>query len=312
MIDLQIRAAMLDVLGDLASGSAMVVGVSGGADSIALLRAAVHVAAEREWHVHAVIVDHALQNDSAVVAQHAATIARGLGPTSVKVVAVEVATGPGHGGVEAAARTARRAALQVAAAELSASAILLGHTRDDQAESVLLGLARGSGARSLSGMREHDGIWRRPLLRVPRELVRASVAEIDTFEDPHNSDARFLRPRVRHEVLPVMSDVIGDSVVESLARTADMLRDDADALDSLAQQYITQEVAELALLPRAVRTRILRDLAREAGCPPNDLTREHVLAVDALITSWHGQGPLNLPGGVTCARRNGRLSFERK
>ena len=312
MTDLQMRAAILDVLADIENESALVVGVSGGADSVALLRAVIDVGVPRSWQVHAVIVDHGLQQQSAATSARALAVAQSFGPASARVVSVDVGSGPGSGGPEAAARTARRAALEHVAVEVDAKAVLLGHTLDDQAETVLLGLARGSGARSLSGMREREGLWRRPLLRVSRSRVRSSVADVDVFEDPHNTDMRFARSRVRSKVLPVLQAELGASIVDALARSADMLRDDADALDALAEESTTTDVHELLLMPRAIRTRVLRNLARHAGCAANDLTREHVLGIDELLTRWHGQGALNLPGGVTCERRGGRLWFEHK
>lgn len=312
MINLTIRKALLDNLADLDKGSRIVVGCSGGADSIALVRAAVHVGRERGIQVGAVIIDHQLQTGSMDVSRRALELCIELGADPVTVIPVEVATGPGAGGMEAAARNARRAAFAQYVEQNSVDAVLLGHTLDDQAETVLLGLARGSGARSLSGMRPIDGIYRRPLLSVDRVTVRDSVSDLEVFDDPHNEDPRFARVRVRHEVLPVLETQLGPGVADALARTADMLRDDADALDALAEitlRTADDDVAVLASLPAAVRTRVLRLRAIQAGCTVNDLTREHVLAVDALITRWHGQGPLNLPGGVNVERQSGRIVF---
>jgi tRNA(Ile)-lysidine synthase len=191
-------------------------------------------------------------------------------------------------------------------------AVLLGHTLEDQAETVLLGLARGSGARSLSGMRMVDGLYRRPFLNLSRQLVRDTVADLPTHEDPHNSDSNFARVRVRLEVLPVLEKELGPGVTEALARTSDMLRDDADALDAYAQMILAAQdvsISALEVLPTAVRTRVLRQLAIEGGVLVNDLTREHVLSVDQLITNWKGQGPLNLPGQVNVKRESGKLIF---
>lgn len=309
MIDLTIRKALLDNLVDLDKGSRIVVGCSGGADSIALVRAAVHVGREREIQVGAVIIDHQLQPGSMEVSRRALELCIELGADPVTVIPVEVASGPGAGGIEAAARNARREAFAQYVEQNSVDAVLLGHTLDDQAETVLLGLARGSGARSLSGMRPIDGIYRRPLLAVNRATVRDSVSELEVFDDPHNEDPRFARVRVRHEVLPVLETQLGPGVADALARTADMLRDDADALDEIALRSADDDVDVLAALPAAVRTRVLRLRAIQAGCTVNDLTREHVLAIDALLTHWHGQGPLNLPGGINVERQSGRLNF---
>ena len=311
MIDLELRAALIENLSDLESGDHIVVGCSGGADSVALLRAAIHVGGEKGLQVGAVIIDHQLQDNSTLIASAASVIATELGAEPVVMIPVDVASGPGSGGLEAAARNARRSAFELYANNNNAKAVLLGHTRDDQAETVLLGLARGSGARSLSGMREIDGLYRRPLLSISRDVVRASVSDLDTYDDPHNEDPRFGRVRVRSIVLPTLESELGPGIASALARTADMLRDDADALDAIATSSITSEVNELCELPTAVRTRVLRMLAIEAGCNLNDLTRDHVLSVDELITRWHGQGPINLPGSINVTRAHGKLLFNK-
>jgi len=312
MIELNLRHALLQNLADLPSGSKVTVGCSGGSDSLALVRAAVHVGREREITVGALVIDHQLQAGSATVAQSAADVAHQLGADPVVVVAVDVAQGPGSGGLEAAARDARRSTFEDYAEANGISAVLLGHTLEDQAETVLLGLARGSGARSLSGMREVDGLYRRPLLALTRAQVRDTVSDLAIYEDPHNSNPDFARVRVRHHVLPTLESDLGPGVARALARTADMLRDDADALEALALAALATDdisIDDLLTLPRAIRTRVLRMLVKDAGCTVNDLTREHILAIDALLTNWHGQGPLNLPGNVNVERRHGRLNF---
>jgi len=312
LINLDLRHALLRNLADLASGTQIVVGCSGGADSLALMRAAVHVGRERAISVGALVVDHQLQEGSASVAQSAAQIARELGADPVVVEAVDVAHGPGSGGLEAAARDARRKVFEQYAGAHGVAAVLLGHTLEDQAETVLLGLARGSGARSLSGMRAVDGLYRRPFLGLSRELVRSTVVDLGAYEDPHNLNPQFARVRVRHQLLPALESDLGPGIAQALARTADMLRADADALDDLAEAVVASErtdVEDLLLLSSAVRTRVLRRLAAQAGCTVNHLTREHILSIDALLTNWHGQGPLNLPGNVDVQRRHGRLNF---
>jgi tRNA(Ile)-lysidine synthase len=188
---------------------------------------------------------------------------------------------------------------------------------DDQAETVLLRLARGSGARSLAGMAARDGLWRRPLLGLPRQLVRASCVDagLPTWEDPSNADPAFARSRVRTQVLPLLESSLGPGIAESLARSADLLRADAEALDALAEGYLTSvaseglAVAGLDGLAAAVRSRVLRAAALQAGCPPTDLSAAHVAALDALVTGWKGQGPLSLPGGVQAERRNGTITL---
>jgi len=312
MINLELRQGILASLSDLEAGDLVLVGLSGGADSLALLKCALHVGNERTISVGAVIIDHQIQADSAKTSNRVAGIARELGADPVLVVNVDVPAGAGSGGMEAAARNARRTAFTNVLAEHKAKAILLGHTLEDQSETVLLGLARGSGARSLSGMRAKEGIYRRPFLGLSRALVRAEVSDLDIFEDPHNSDLKYSRVRVRNLVLPLMETQLGPGVTQALARSADLLRDDADALEALARFEITRvgdDVNLLGALPRAIRTRVIRQLAITNGCPINDLTREHVLAIDALLTNWHGQGALNLPGAVSVERRHDRLTF---
>ena len=312
MINLELRQGILASLSDLEAGDLVLVGLSGGADSLALLKCALHVGNERTISVGAVIIDHQIQVESAKTSSRVAGIARELGADPVLVVNVDVPTGAGSGGMEAAARNARRTAFTNVLTEHKAKAILLGHTLEDQSETVLLGLARGSGARSLSGMRAKEGIYRRPFLGLSRELVRAEVSDLDIFEDPHNSDLKYSRVRVRNLVLPLMETQLGPGVTQALARSADLLRDDADALDALARFEITRvgdDVNLLGALPRAIRTRVIRQLAITNGCPINDLTRDHVLAIDALLTNWHGQGALNLPGAVSVERRHDRLTF---
>ncbi|MFM1778249.1 MAG: hypothetical protein RL741_867 [Actinomycetota bacterium] len=312
MINLELRQGILASLRDLEAGDLVLVGLSGGADSLALLKCALHVGNERTISVGAVIIDHQIQPESAKTSYRVAGIARELGADPVLVVNVDVPTGAGSGGMEAAARNARRTAFTNVLTEHKAKAILLGHTLEDQSETVLLGLARGSGARSLSGMRVKEGIYRRPFLGISRELVRAEVSDLDIFEDPHNSELKYSRVRVRNLVLPLMETQLGPGVTQALARSADLLRDDADALDALARFEITRvgdDVNLLGALPRAIRTRVIRQLAITNGCPINDLTRDHVLAIDALLTNWHGQGALNLPGAVSVERRHDRITF---
>lgn len=312
MINLALRSALIANLADLEPGDHIGVGVSGGADSVALLKAAIHVANEKSLTVTALIIDHQLQDQSSQVANQTQELAKTLGAHSVEVIAVEVSTGPGSGGIEAAARNARRDAFEEYAAKHNLKAVLLGHTLEDQAETVLLGLARGSGARSLSGMREIEGIYRRPFLKLARALVRETVSDLSTFEDPHNSDPNFARVRVRNIVLPTLEKELGPGITEALGRTADMLRDDADALDMYAAMIFAAgepTISELEKLSTAVRTRVLRHLAIRAGVLVNDLSREHVMSIDNLITNWHGQGPLNLPGQVNVKRESGKLIF---
>ena len=220
-------------------------------------------------------------------------------------------------GIEADARTARYAALDAIAHAYGASQIFLGHTRDDQAETVLLGLARGSGTRSLSGMATVNGKYARPFLQLTRlqTVAACAEAEITPWNDPHNANEKFSRVRVRNKVMPVMEEEIGPGIAAALARSAAILRDDADALDEMAQAVISRvdlsdlDCAALAELPRAIRSRILRAAIYAAGAPSGSVSADHLAGVEALVTSWRGQGEASLPGGVKVARISGRLSL---
>jgi tRNA(Ile)-lysidine synthase len=293
----------------------VLVALSGGPDSLGLAAALAFEATKCGVKAGAVIVDHGLQLGSEAAAQRAAEHARSLGLAPVVVERVTVADS--GAGPEADAREARYSAFDRAAREAGALAVLLGHTRDDQAETVLLGLARGSGARSVAGMRElslrGDLLVLRPLLNVARETVTQSCLDmqLDPWIDPHNSDARFSRVRVRTQVLPVLEREIGPGVAEALARTASLLAMDADALDALAanarmlaRRASALDVVTLQGLQPAVRTRVIRIWLADLGA--SDLTSSHIDAVDALITDWSGQEGIDVPG-LRVSRSDGRL-----
>lgn len=311
-----VRRGVRRGLADVEPGSTVVVACSGGADSLALLAATVFEGKKAGWHVIGATVDHGLQEGSAARAEHVVAQMVALG--AAETVSSRVEVGGGGLGPEAAARQARYAVLGEIAERLGAAAVLLGHTRDDQAETVLLGLARGSGGRSLAGMRRAFDRYRRPLLDLPRsETVTACEAEgIEFWEDPHNADPRFARSRVRTRVLPVLEEELGPGVAASLARTADLLRADMELLDDLADAALADlgdslPVSALAAHPDAVRRRVLRLAALAAGSPASELFHEHVLAMDALVTDWHGQRWVDLPGHLRFLRREGLLGFER-
>jgi tRNA(Ile)-lysidine synthase len=294
---LAVRKAVADVL----DGPALVA-CSGGADSLALAAAA----AMLPWPMAAAVIDHGLQAGSRDVAQAAARQCQSLG-LRVTVRRVEVGT---TGGPEAAAREARYEALREIA---EGRPIMVAHTLEDQAETVLLRLARGSGARSLQAMAVIDGDLVRPLLGLRRADVRRACADagLIAHEDRHNVDQRFARVRVRQHGLPALIEDLGDGVVLGLARSAALLREDNAALDEWARAAHTDDVAALRLLPRAVLLRIVRRLALEAGCRGSALTREHLVAVAGLVDRWRGQGPIHLPGGVQAAQESGRLVLHR-
>lgn len=329
----------------------VLVALSGGADSLALALATAHEAARGGVRAGAIIVDHALQLGSHEVAEAAAAHAQtaGLDPVLIHRVSVQ----PDRGGPEAAARNARYAAFAAAAAETGARAIFTAHTRDDQAEQVLLGLARGSGLRSLAGIPEqrelashtdtgptgagvrsssHDTMLLRPFLGVDpvitRRVTEAACTDQDAefWRDPHNADLRYARVRVRQRVLPVLEAELGPGLANALARTADLAREDADALEQIAAEHALKllgpPVAELSFaeplqvpvsavsgLASAIRNRVIRELARRRFGV--QLEREHTLAIAALVTDWRGQGAIYVPG-IVVHRRLGELCFERQ
>ncbi|GAB2652082.1 tRNA lysidine(34) synthetase TilS [Saccharopolyspora gloriosae] len=312
---LEVRSAVRGFLAATAEvrDAPLVVACSGGADSLALAAATAHCARKQELRVRARVVDHGLQDGSAEVAARAADQLARLGFADVAVLAARV-TGPG--GPEAAARRARYAELD--RARPAGAAVLLGHTLDDQAETVLLGLGRGSGARSIAGMRPWDRPWARPLLGVSRDTTVRACAEagLRPWQDPHNGESRFTRVRLRTEVLPLLEDVLQGGVASALARTARQLREDADALDEVAATVRAQvergaelDAAALAAHPPAVRRRVLRGWLLERGVA--ELSDAHLRAADALAGAWRGQGPRALPGGFVLRRAHGRLQVER-
>jgi len=352
-----VRVDLRGLLGD-ETGSPVrplvLVACSGGADSLALAAATAWVAPRLGARAGAVVVDHGWTADSPRVAGAAADACRSLGLAPVQVVAVapigrggsvapsgrggqvapsgrggQVAPSgrggqvapSGRGGPEAAARDSRYAALEQAAARTGAVAVLVGHTADDQAETVLLGLVRGSGTRSLAGMAPVRGLVRRPLLGLRRTDTRACCTALGLVpaEDPANADPRFTRSRVRHRVLPVLEAELGPGVAAALARTARAARDDADALDALAGDLGAALTgadgslgcAELAAAPAALRRRLLRAAAVAAGSPAADTGAGHVDALDRLVLDWHGQDGVDLPGGVRAIRAAGRLVIGR-
>ncbi|WP_300012677.1 tRNA lysidine(34) synthetase TilS [Pseudonocardia sp.] len=285
----------------------VLVACSGGADSLALAAAALSVCPE----VHVAVVDHGLQDGSAARAAATAELLTGLGATAA-AHRVEVS---GPGGIEAAARRARYAALRTARPHPQ-SPVLLGHTLDDQAETVLLGLGRGSGPRSIHGMRTWDDPWLRPLLRTRRATTRAACTALGlpVWDDPHNTEPRFTRVRLRHEVLPLLEDVLGGGVAPALARTAAQLHEDGEALDTLAADVLARAVTDDGLLldalapaPAALRRRVLRSWMH--GASVTGLTDAHLRAADELAARGPDRTGVAVPGGLELVRARGRLSL---
>lgn len=286
----------------------VVVACSGGADSLALLAATVFESRKAGWHVVGATVDHDLQEGSA---EHAARVIEQMSDLGAhETFSARVSVSATGQGLEAAARQARYAVLGEIAARVGAVAVLLGHTLDDQAETVLMGLTRGSGGRSIAGMRRGYDVYRRPLLDVTREQTEAACrAEGITFwTDPHNADPRFLRARVRHTVLPLLERELGPGVAATLARTADLLQDDLEALDELAAAVTDLSLRTLLDVPAAVRTRVLRRAAMAAGCPADELFYVHVRALHDLVRG-QVRGEVQLPGHVTAYLQGDSLRF---
>src|ERR1700726_1652545 len=313
----EVRNAVREALDDLEPGELVLAACSGGADSLALAVALTFVAPRAGLRAGGVTVDHGLQQGSAERATALAARMCQLGLEPALAIAVTPAKDN-----EAAARAARYEALDTAAKNHHATAILLGHTLDDQAETVLLGLARGSGSRSLAGMPARRGLYRRPLLGLRRATTAAACAALglDPWQDPYNHDFRFTRARVRHQLIPVLEEALGPGVAEALARTASQLRADAECLDDLAFAESGQlrgncsdpaglDAKSLSDLPSAIRTRVLRDAAIMAGCPHGALTAGHVERIEDLVTGWRGQRWVDLPGGVRARRRDGKVWF---
>ena len=233
----QARAGVRRCLGDLEPGDLVLAACSGGADSLALAAALAHAAPRLGLRCGGVTVDHGLQDGSDAQAARVAATLGAMGLDPVRRVRVTVDGLPGAGGPEAAARQARYTALDQVAHETGAAVVLLGHTLDDQAETVLLGLARGSGTRALAGMPARRGRFRRPLLGLSRATLReACLAQrLDPWDDPHNGDPSFARVRVRHQVLPALEEALGPGIAGALARSAAQLSADCEALDAIAR-----------------------------------------------------------------------------
>ena len=306
-----LQRAVATFVGEHAAGvQRWCVALSGGPDSLALAAVAASMKPTT-----ALIVDHRLQPGSGLVAATARDQATALGCVDAQVLCVEVGTA---GGPEAAARTARYRALDGARGD---APVLLAHTLDDQAETVLLGLGRGSGARSIAGMRPSDPPWYRPLLGVRRSVTHAACAElgITPWQDPHNADRRFTRTRLRTEVLPLLEDVLGGGVAEALARTGTALREDTAALDELAQRALADvgageglDTARLAALPDAIRRRVIRGWL--LACGAGNLTDKQIRGVDSLVTAWRGQGGVAVGSPLRnrrliAGRRDGKLAL---
>ncbi|AVG23058.1 tRNA(Ile)-lysidine synthase [Pontimonas salivibrio] len=321
--------------GGIAPGSLFLIAVSGGADSLALAYAASFVFARAGHRVEAIIIDHQLQHDSAEVALTAQETLKtmgvdahivpvDIGPMDIRsgdsesgdVMSREVAGNAGN--IESRARDARYEALSAVAASRGATAVLLGHTKDDQAETVLLGLTRGSGPQSIAGMQSVSGLWWRPFLGLSRAATEQVCVDagLAWWSDPHNSEDRFVRPRIRHRVMPVLEQQLGPGVADALVRTAELVRQDGEVLDQMANDVYESlgDQASAGIVPvglwqsqpAAVVSRVLRLVAKNAV--GSHLSHTHTEALMRLVTHWRGQGPVDIPGGRV-VRQGDELRF---
>ena len=297
-------------------GQKLLIAVSGGADSLALAAACEFEAKKLGLKIAAAVIDHSLQKGSDKVAAQTAKTLAALGFEEVVVKKITVGKA---GGPEAAARTARYTALETLRQKTKSHFIVLGHTSSDQAETVLLGLVRGSGSKSLSGMSEKTGFLLRPLLGIERATTEAFCKDsgIKYWSDPQNKDEKFLRVMIRKHVLPFLEKQLGGSVAASLVRTADQLREDNSYLESQADKSfkkyakvsgsgISFDAKAIEKLPAAILNRVIKKALDGFG---SESSRTHVLAVSDLVLSWHGQKPLALPG-VRVVRKGNTISFE--
>ncbi len=283
----------------------VLVALSAGPDSTALLAAlaALRDAGELAGLDRAPRGPRAARRGEADAACAAAACAR-LG-VPLRRVAVEVAAG----NVQAEARRARYAALRAEAARAGATRIATGHTRTDQAETLLLRLLRGAGARGLAGIPPRRGAVIRPLIDRARDEGLAYLAELGLAwrDDPTNATPRFARNRVRNEAWPALR-ALAPAAERALARAADLLRDDDRALDGRARRRVREgtgiEVAALRREPLAVRRRMVRRLWRNATGSGRALEAGHVEAVLALLERAR-PGAAALPGGMVARCRYG-------
>ena len=315
---IELQNAVQNLLKDLDPGDLVLVGCSGGADSLALVWTTSVVGKRLELKTGAVIVDHQLISESNDVAQNAKKQCEELGIEKVIIKKVEV--NQTNEGLEAAARIARYEAFENVLHETNAKVILLAHTQDDQAETVLMRLTRGSGAKSLSGMSAISGKYLRPFLHLRKKIVHDSldVIGMKAWQDPANFDNQYLMVKVRQELMPKLIEVLGEGAISSLDKTSQLLRLDNQALDDLAQKFVDAQddvkknglkVKELENLPEAIRTRVLKICAVASGVHPGPFSFEHIEAIDALVKNWHGQGNVDLPGFIQATRVDGSLRF---
>jgi len=301
------------------SKGTVAVACSGGPDSLALAAAAIFEGNRAKIKIAVVIINHNLQPRTDKVAERTAKLVKELGAHHVEVISVSV--NKTKTGLEASARDARYKALAEFALRHKVVTTMLGHTLDDQAETVLLGLARGSGARSLSGMNEKsaDGNYLRPLLHIRRATTVAFCRDSNLiyWTDPQNKDTKFSRVKVRSKVLPVLEKELGPGISEALARTAQILQEDALYLDKQAEKLFSKAARTLAteiildaeLLAKAPIALANRVILKALAMLSVEPSRNAIESVMKLVTNWHGQKPLTLPG-VRVIRKSNQISLK--
>jgi len=311
---INLQNAVNNLLKDFEPADNILVACSGGADSLALAWTSQVVTKRIGLNLIAVIIDHQLIKESSQVAQDAKKKCKDFGIEKVVIKQIEVKDD--KDGLEAAARKARYEAFEELVNEFNAKAVLLAHTQDDQAETMLMRLTRGSGAKSLSAMKEVSGKYLRPFLHIRKQvLVDALEKEnISYWQDPANTNYKFLRAKVRHELMPKLIEVLGDSAIDSLDRTSGLLKEDNEALESIALESYEQlnkelKVQELEKLPTAIRKRVIKIAALNSGVTPGPFSFEHIEAIDALVTNWRGQGNVDLPGFIQASRVDQTIRF---
>jgi tRNA(Ile)-lysidine synthase len=319
-----LAAAMLRSLRDLGTpraGETLLVALSGGPDSVALLDALLEAGRRQGFGVEAAHLDHGLRAGSAEDAAFCRNLCARLGVRlEVGSADVKGRAGRDRKGVEDAAREERYAFLRRVAAERGAVAIAVAHTSDDQAETLLLRLLRGSGSAGLGAMRARAGLVIRPLLGVSRldVLEHAKARGLVFREDPTNADLRISRNRVRHELLPYLERHFNPKIRETLARTAALLADEHDrlaegALD-LYRRAARRDASGVVLdgealrhAPRPVARQLVRAALLEAGGLRRVKAAHVEKILDASSRPERGRRRLPLPGGREAQFRLGNV-----
>ena len=312
----QLRLVMKRFLSAHSSaGDRIVLAVSGGPDSIAMAAICAQLQTEFSLDFYPVTINHQLQSESADWAKQTVEVCKSIGLTNAIAINVDVNQNSGNG-LEAAAREARYMALQDYTKKVGARAIMLAHTMDDQAETVLMRIARGSSTRSLSGMAHISGELWRPLLDVERKTLHEALNALDipTITDPHNFNRQFTRVKIRLDVIPKLIEALGQNVVPGLARTARMARLDTEALESIAASIYPKCIVENELLigellshPLAIQSRIVHHWLMNKGVAPTSLSSDHIFAICRMAKDPQVKGPIKVTGGVEVQKASGRL-----